>query len=95
MDRAGLKIEHTMHSTYNSVWLTSADRDVIVTYMTYMPQVVQHGERGWRMWYTGNGFGRTGMGFAEGVEELTEAVGSYPPNAGLQLSTSANTGTST
>ena len=60
---------------------------------TRIVQVVQHGERGWRMWYTGNGFGRTGMGFAEGVEELTEAVGSYPPNAGLQLSTSANTGT--
>ena len=62
-----------------------------------MPQVVQHGERGWRMWYTGNGFGRTGMGFAEGVEELTEAsVGSYlpryQPNEGVQLSASANTG---
>ena len=28
--------------------------------------VVKHGEE-WRLWYSGNGFGNTGMGYATGV----------------------------
>ena len=39
--------------------------------------VIKHGE-GYRMWFTGNGFGATGMGYAEGTAVAPQQGASEP-----------------